>query len=133
MNNGKVIKMRENIGGILDRQTADELMETFKKRFVISDYDPKSQKVSRLLWCSLSCEVRTMPLDELKSIQLSPDTLVYCYNERSREMCGTTFGQICEFISELEPWEETDIEIFDLSFKWFIAVTHEDFLIVYGL
>lgn len=125
--------MQGNIDGILDRQTADELMETFKKKFVVSDYDPESQKVSRLLWCNLSCEVRTMPLDELKSVRLAPDTRVYCYNERSREMCDTTFGQICKFISELEPWEETDIDIFDLSFKWFIAITHEDFLIVYGL
>ena len=117
----------------MDRQTADELIETFKKKFVVSDYDPANQKVSRLLWCNLSCEVSTMPLDELKSVRLAPDTRVYCYNERSSEMCGTTFGQICEFISQLEPWEETDIEIFDLSFKWFIAITHEDFLIVYGL
>ena len=125
--------MQENTDGILDGQTADELIETFKKKFAVSDYDPKSQKVSRLLWCSLSCEVRTMPLDELKSVRLAPDTRVFCYNERSGEMRGTTFGQICEFISRLEPWEETDIEIFDLSFKWFIAITHEDFLIVYGL
>lgn len=133
MNNGKVIKMQENIGGILDRQTANELMEIFKRKFVVHNYNPKSQKISSLLWCNLSCDVRTMPLETLKNIRLAPDARVCCYNERSRKMYDTTFGQVCEFISKLEPWEETDIEIFDLSFKWLIAITHEDFLMVYGL
>ena len=44
-----------------------------------------------------------------------------------------TFGEIRRLVAKLEPWEEIDAEIFDDSFVWFVAITHEDIVLLYGL
>lgn len=125
--------MTEKFNNKIDAKTALKLLEGFKKRFVISDYDPKNQHRSRLLWCNLSCNVQIIPTEKFETIPLIKDKKVYFYNERTHEMYEVSFSEICTFVSELEPWEEIDAEIFDCSYEWFIAITHEDVSMVYGL
>ena len=117
----------------IEHDMADELLKGFKKEFIISDYDPYDQKRSRLLWCNLSCEAQSIPRENFQSIPLDKNSTVYFYNERLNEMYEAVFSEICKYIENLEPWEEIDAEIFDSSYKWFISVTHEDFLLLYGL
>ena len=117
----------------IEYDIADGLLSDFKKKFVISDYDPDNQKRSWLLWCNLSCEAAAIPIENFQSIPLDKNSTVYFYNERLNEMYEAVFSEICKYIENLEPWEEIDAEIFDLSYEWFISVTHEDFLLLYGL
>jgi hypothetical protein len=38
-----------------------------------------------------------------------------------------------DVVAGLEPWEEVDLEIFDNSLAWTIAITHEGEVIFYGV
>lgn len=49
------------------------------------------------------------------------------------ELYKTNFGEIGEYVNQLEPWEEIDAEIFDESMKWVIVITHEDISLIFGL
>ena len=109
------------------------LLDMFKEKFVVSDYDPRNQRVSRLLWCNLSCERKVIPISEFKTINIEENASVYFYDERKNKMFQVKFSQVANLIMNLEPWEEYDAEIFDNTFEWFIAITHEDSCILYGL
>ena len=43
------------------------------------------------------------------------------------------FETIVTFYEQQEPWEETDITIFDVNLNWFISFTHEDEIIKLSL
>ena len=122
-------------GNMLDHERATALLEKFKDAFVIPDYEQAILQKSRskLIWCNLLSVPRTIPTEELQKLPLSPDTKVYYYGERDNEMVETSFAEICAFVDELEPWEEIDSEVFDDTFGWFIAITHEDISLVQGL
>ena len=111
----------------------NKLIEEFKRSFVFSDYDPSNQKISRLLWCNLACRGETIPTEEFEKISVDRNAEVYFYSERDNKLYSTVFSETVDFIKNLEPWEDIDAEIFDKSFAWFIAVTHEDFCILYGV
>lgn len=110
----------------------NKLIEEFKRNFVNTDYDPSNQKISRLLWCNLSCGDETIPTEKFENISVERNANVYFYSERDDTLYSTVFSETIDFIKNLEPWEDIDAEIFDKSFTWFIAVTHEDFCIVFG-
>ncbi len=110
----------------------NKLIEEFKRSFVRSDHDPNNQKISRLLWCNLSCSGETIPTEEFENISVDRNAEVYFYSERDSKLYSTVFSETVDFVKKLEPWEDIDAEIFDKSFSWFIAVTHEDFCILYG-
>ena len=48
---------------------------------------------------------------------------------KKNDFSPSCFFEICEEISQLEPWDEIDALIFDETFTWTIAITHEEFLI----
>lgn len=111
----------------------NKLINEFKRNFVRSDYDRNNQKISPLLWCNLACSIETIPTEEFRNTSVDPNAEVYFYNERENKIYSTVFSEMVDFIKKLEPWEDIDAEIFDKSFAWLIAVTHEDFCIIYGL
>lgn len=111
----------------------NKLINEFKRNFVRSDYDRNNQKISPLLWCNLACSIETIPTEEFRNTSVDPNAEVYFYNERENKIYSTVFSETVDFIKKLEPWEDIDAEIFDKSFAWLIAVTHEDFCIIYGL
>ncbi|MBQ8824445.1 MAG: hypothetical protein IJZ64_04350 [Ruminococcus sp.] len=122
----------------IDKNTAYDLLEKFKKKFVAPDYDRYNQKIfnlkrSWLLNCNLSCKVEIISTENFESIPLNKNTKVYFYDERDNKMYKTLFSEICEFIAGFEPWDEIDAEIFDDSFEWFIAISHEDISLIHGL
>ena len=112
---------------------SNELLDKFKEKFIVADYNLRNQRVSRLLWCNLSCEGEVIPINEFDKINVAQNTSVYFYNERENKMFRVRFSEVINLIINIEPWEEYDAEIFDDSFQWFIAITHEDFCILDGL
>lgn len=121
------------IGDLINSKETNLLLNNFKKRFVIPEYDPENQKVCRLLWANLSCEGALVPTGEFEKIPVERSAEVYFYSEREKKMYSAKFKEIVDHINGLEPWEEIDAEIFDDSLRWYICVTHEDFCITYGL
>lgn len=118
---------------LIDGKESDLLMDNFKRRFVVAEYDLKEQKGCRLLWANLNCKGELLCVDEFARIPIEAGAEVYFYNEREKKTYRASFAEIVDYIGRLEPWEEIDAEIFDDSFRWFICVTHEDFCITYGL
>lgn len=55
------------------------------------------------------------------------------YDERVKLLQKQSLNEIINTLSILEIWEEKDLYIFDESMEWFIAFTHEDMVIVYGI
>lgn len=123
----------------IDKNTAHDLLEKFKKKFVASDYDRYNQKIfnlkrSWLLNCNLACNYEIISTENFESILLDKNKEVYFYDERENKMYKTLFYEICEFIAGLEPWDgDIDAEIFDDSYEWFIAINHEDISLIHGL
>lgn len=113
------------------KRVLDQLMENFvKKDFCFFD----ESKRRNLLWCHfINRNDKVFPTEELVNIKLPKDHDVFFYSERVEELYKTNFGEICEYVIQLEPWEEIDAEIFDDSMKWVIAITHEDISLIFGL
>ena len=110
---------------LINSKESNLLLDNFKRRFVVYEYDPKNQKVCRLIWANLNCKGVVLPTDEFEKIPIVSSAEVYFYSERDKK--------IVDYINRLEPWEEIDAEIFDDLLRWYICVTHEDFCITYGL
>lgn len=58
---------------------------------------------------------------------------LFLYDEREKLIQNISINEIIDILSRLKVWEEKDLCIFDDSMKWFIAFTHEDMVLVYGL
>ena len=118
---------------LINSKESNLLLDNFKRRFVVYEYDPKKQKVCRLIWANLNCKGVVLPTDEFEKIPIVSSAEVYFYSERDKKMYTAKFKEIVDYINRLEPWEEIDAEIFDDLLRWYICVTHEDFCITYGL
>ena len=117
----------------IDKETACELLEKFKGKFITADYNPKNQKKCWLLWANLVCKAKLISTEDFESIPLAREKKVYFYSDRDRQMFRVPFAEVCELVAGMEPWEEVDAEIFDDSYKWMIAITHEEETLVYGV
>jgi hypothetical protein len=58
--------------------------------------------------------------------------VVYFYDERREWVCRTDAGRVRRFLEVRNPWEDHDYYVFDESWRWCIAVTHEDDVMVIG-
>ena len=124
--------MKGIINDYLDKNRVLEqlIKNVVKKNFCF--FDELNRR--NLLWCHfIKKNDKAFPTEELVNIKLPKDHDVYFYRERVEELYKPNFGEICEYVIQLEPWEEVDAEIFDESMKWVIAITHEDISLVFGL
>jgi len=109
---------------------ADEssiIMDKFISLYVDRDLIPRRI----LLWNSLKKGVQTkcQPFSQITSLDVFSDKALFLYDEREKRLGQTSWQEIVSFINNLEPWEENiDFLIFDDSFGWFVAITHEDLL-----
>lgn len=112
------------------------LISKYREIFLKEDYcsfDNKT-KARNLMWCNFAKERnKVIATDELSKIVLRDKNDLFFYLERTEELYIAGYGEICSYISSLEPWEEIDAVIFDQTMDWTIAVTHEDFSILIGL
>lgn len=114
----------------------DFLISKYREIFLKEDYCSfdKNTKARNLMWCNFAKERnKVIATDELPKIVLHDKNDLFFYLERTEELYLASYGEICSYISSLEPWEEIDAVIFDQTMDWTIAVTHEDFSILIGL
>jgi hypothetical protein len=119
----------------IDSNKSSVVISRFKSIYVKSDYSCLNENGSKnLMWANYKPhEMRVIPIEEFKNINLPQNAYVFYYDERDEKLIHTTFFEICNLIDSLEPWDEIDAEIFDETMKWVITVTHEDFCFVHGL
>lgn len=90
-----------------------------------------------LLWNSFKEEYKKykciISMSQLKEINIPNINKLYIYLDRNKKLFHGSFKIISEFYEQQEPWEETDVTIFDESFKWLIAFTHEDEIVAFNL
>jgi hypothetical protein len=73
--------------------------------------------------CSLKGKAIT---NDLSNLPISEDTKVYVFYENANELYLTTIKAMAHYLRSREPWEDYDICIFDSSFDWCLAASHED-------
>lgn len=121
-----------------------EYYEEFEKgqktveRFVKQYVDDSIFGDNKLIWNSLKHKVseKIVTFSNREGVEnvrkLVPKEL-FLYDERQKLLQKVTIGKILGMLSSLEVWEEKDLYVFDVSMEWFIAFTHEDMVLVYGI
>ncbi|MFR6274857.1 MAG: hypothetical protein ACLUL2_15500 [Blautia sp.] len=105
------------------KKLLDENLLCLKKKLIeafAQEYDIKSNR----LWNCLKVKRVCLEFEEARKLNI-PDSVMF-YLERQNEVYSTTFDDICRYIDELEPWEYIDAYVFDNTFDWLLAITHED-------
>lgn len=114
-------------------QEKDTLLNQFASKFV--DENLLSKYI--LYWNSIKSELRKkmqrIELENLNNIVIPNHNDLYIYLERHKELFKGNLDMIFEFLNQQEPWEETDITMFNNSFEWFMAFTHEDEIVLLEL
>jgi hypothetical protein len=86
-----------------------------------------------LYWNSVKSKfrpkMRRINQEELKELIIRNSDNLYIYLERYNELFKGNIRIILDFFDQREPWEDSDITVFDGSYNWFIAFTHEDEII----
>ena len=121
---------------IVSMEMANELITKYKDKYIRSNYEPWSsgKNCKNLPWCYYKEPgIKIFDIDDLAQINIPFEKVVYCHDEEDEIMYQTTYGEILKMINNLEPWEGVDIEIFDESLDWTIAITHEEEVITYGV
>lgn len=105
------------------KRLSDDLSSKFKQKLLeafAQDYDIQSNR----MWNCL--KVKSVCMEFEKAKKLNTPIVVMFYLERQNEVYITTFKDICKYVEGLEPWEYIDAYVFDNTFSWLIAITHED-------
>jgi hypothetical protein len=114
----------------LPEPTKKNKLEKFVDQFV----DQQLVQQHILYWNSIKNEYmdkkKRIGLERLTTMRYKSLECSYIYVERNRELFSGSIQVIFDFLEQQEPWEETDIIVFDESYDWFIAFTHEDEIIL---
>ena len=123
------------LGSVVNTDIAKDIMERYRKTFLKPDFEIWNPEFNckNLPWCYYKEGRKIYDTEEFYRVPITPDTNVYFNDERHEIMYQTTFAKVYDFVKKLEPWDEVDFEIFDDKMEWTIAVTHEDFIILYGI
>lgn len=126
--NSKELKIQQLLG-----MEKEEIINIFTDKFV----DSHRVKERILYWNSFKDEYRSnikrMNINQIKNLSLPDEKNICIYLERGRKLFKGDIKSIHSFYEQQEPWEETDITIFDESLNWVVAFTHEDEIITYGI
>ena len=113
----------------LSEQPKKDIVEKFVDQFV----DQQLVQQYILYWNSIKNKYnekkKRISFEELNAMDSKTLECIYIYVERNREIFSGSIQVIFDYLEQQEPWEETDIIVFDESYEWFIAFTHEDELI----
>lgn len=86
------------------------------------EYDVETNR----LWNCLRSKPICLEFEEARKLDIPNSNDLVFYLERQNEVYNTTFEEVCKYVNELEPWEDIDAYIFDETFQWIFAITHED-------
>lgn len=110
----------------LDGIDKNKIIEKFIGRFIDSKLVPQNY----LLWNSIKFthrgKVEKISLEKINTINIKNLDCMYIYLERHKALFQGNIQIIIDFLEQQEPWEETDITVFDESYNWFMAFTHDD-------
>lgn len=118
----------EKLGETLDLNQKKSKINSIRSYFTNSTKDNRG-----LIWCHFNVSFKKYTFDEAKNIVVPNDDNLYFYSERDDEMFKTTMSSIYRYIENLDPWIDVDAYIFDDTYKWIIAITHDDIWLTIGL
>ena len=105
------------------KELSKELLFYYRNKLIESfaqEYDIESNR----LWNCLRKKPRCLEFEEARILNV-PESVIF-YLERHNEVYSTTFTDVCKYVDGLEPWEYIDAYVFDDTFTWLFAITHED-------
>jgi len=110
-------------------QGANNYIQNFIQRYV----DVLLLDERKLIWNSLTVDTKVIKTNELNKIHMNICEQLLLYDERKKEIFTIKYCDLLVHIDELEPWEEVDYLVFNNTLDWFIAITHEDKSLLYGV
>lgn len=114
-------------GQIVQTEESNRLLEEFKKLYIDNDYP------ERILYINHLRKIyKIFSIEKLREISIPNKRNLVIYHERIKKVYRTNFADICQYVEQLEPWEDIDCLIFDDSFKWFLGINHSDEIFIYG-
>lgn len=120
--------MYEFKGTKVEDNKSEQILGKFKERFINESYP------ERILFINhLNKIEKTIPVEELRNVKLPQEYNIYMYHERLKTVYLTSFEEICMYIEQLEPWQDVDCLVFDEGFEWFLGITHNDTILLYGI
>lgn len=115
------------------KKLTDEKILYYKKKLIkifAKEYNPKMDR----MWCNFKAQSKCLEFGDARQLKIPNSNNLLMYLEREDLVFRTTFKDICRYVDELEPWEDIDNYIFDDTFTWIMAITHEDLkCVVVGL
>lgn len=102
---------------------SDEKLLHYRRKLIntfAQDYDIELNR----LWNCLKVKRTCVDFEDVRKLNI-PNSVKF-YLERQNEVYETRFTDVCKYIDELEPWEYIDAYVFDDTFTWLLAITHED-------
>lgn len=98
----------------------------YYKNMIIKEFAREYDIKTNRLWNCLRSKPICLEFEEARKLDIPNSNDLVFYLERQNEVYNTTFEEICKYVNELEPWEDIDAYIFDETFQWIFAITHED-------
>ena len=86
-----------------------------------------------LLWNSLNVELNKISKIELLYFLENFKKNIVFYNERTKIVEKLKNIDIIKMIENKKYWNDIDFIIFNAEINWFIAYTHEDIILSYGI
>lgn len=105
-----------------------KILEKVKHYFLDKDYPKKILMTNHLRDID-----RIFNVEHIRNIQAPNTNNIYLYHERLKMVYQTDYSDVCQYVEQLEPWEDVDLLIFDQCYKWFIAITHNDTILCHGI
>lgn len=107
-------------GILIDVTDKNEKIKCLQQSFV------KTSDYVNLMWNAFKHKPLLITFEEAKGLPITHSKKIYFYLERQNKLYLTYYSKICDYVENLEPWEEIDGYVFDESYEWIIAITHED-------
>lgn len=85
-------------------------------------------KQGHLLWNSLIQNSKKVSFEQVITLIEQCEHL-YFYLERSKVLYSVKPSKLIVYLQKLEPSDEIDAYLFDITYKWLIAFTHEDVIL----
>lgn len=104
--------------------TEEDLL--YYRKILIKEFAREYDINTNRLWNCIRNEYVSRCLEFKDARKLDIPQNVLFYLERQNEVYRTTFPEICNYVDGLKPWEEIDAYIFDDTYTWLLAITHEE-------
>lgn len=120
--------MYEFSGYKIDLKESEEIIDKFKAKYIDKSYPERILLVNHLNKVNKSISLR-----KLRDIPIPKHKDIFMYHERLKTLYITNFQEICLYIEQLDPWEDVDCLVFDTELEWFLGITHNETVLVFGL